>query len=107
MLDRSFLTQTGQQWKLLTALALMGIGLYFTVGLSGHAESSTRGLLYFFSGLSLSFAAMIWLAVSVRCPKCGVRLVWRAATTRDVGDWLGNLLRSGKCPSCGFEPVRD
>jgi hypothetical protein len=47
----------------------MGCGLYVTLSLSGHAESATRGLLYFFGGLSLSFAAMTWLAVAATTPE--------------------------------------
>lgn len=107
MLDRSFLTRSRQLWKLLTAMLVMAFGFYLTVGLSRQAGSSTRGLLCFFGGLFLSFAAMIWVALSVRCPKCGARLIWRAATTHGVGDWLGDLLRSGTCPSCGFAPTRE
>lgn len=107
MLERSYLRKSRQVWKLMTAMALMAIGLYLTVVLSRDADSYQRGLLCVFGGLTLGLGAMIWLIVSVRCPRCHARLIWRAATTREARDWLGELLRSGTCPSCGFEPVRD
>lgn len=39
--------------------------------------------------------------LTVRCPQCGLRLLWRAMRTQPAGAWLAWLLRLKKCPGCG------
>lgn len=49
-----------------------------------------------------AFAGVLVVALlTVRCPQCGLRLMWRAMRTQPAGAWLVWLLHLKKCPGCG------
>lgn len=103
MLKRSFLARTRQLWKLNIALVVMAIGLFIVFGVvNGTLPAEGMAVV---AGLSLGLAGMGWLFLSIRCPNCHDRVLWKAARTRGAGNWLGRLLQESTCPSCGFDTV--
>jgi hypothetical protein len=43
-----------------------------------------------------------WAMLSVRCPRCGVRLLWKAAREHSPGEWLRWLGELRRCPACEY-----
>lgn len=38
----------------------------------------------------------------IRCPACGLALVWQGMRRQPISQWLAWLLRVETCPRCGF-----
>jgi len=98
----SLLAASKQVWKLgvvaaasLTGLALLGWDVA-TQSDSGPAG----GLAAPLGGLALAFSSLLWGAVSIQCPVCHQRLLWKAIRERSPTDWLTWLLTLTKCPGC-------
>ena len=54
------------------------------------------------AGTLLGFVVLIVSALTVKCPKCAVSLVWFGISQKTVGGWLSWLLDETTCPKCGF-----
>ena len=92
-----------QHWKLQSAFAsvlLSGSLMWFDrpiadlLGVSHYAPTLV--------GTLLSIATLVLAAVAVRCPSCGISLVWFALSRKSTGAWLGWLLEETTCPVCGY-----
>jgi len=101
-----FLQACQQSRKFWCALLTFSLG-----GSMVLAQSALQGLLGqgFALGVALlatftSLAALGWLAVALRCPACGLRLLWRAVTNERATEWLIWLLSLSRCPLCHFRP---
>jgi hypothetical protein len=45
--------------------------------------------------------AYLWLALSVRCPRCQRRIGWLVVAHMHTSEWLVQLWRGETCPACG------
>ena len=55
-------------------------------------------------GTVIATVAFLWLALTVVCPRCRLRLFWYAVSKKHASNWLGWLLDTSSCPRCGYEP---
>jgi endogenous inhibitor of DNA gyrase (YacG/DUF329 family) len=53
-------------------------------------------------GTGLGLATLVAACIAVRCPSCGMSLVWHAVSKKPFGAWLEWLLTETTCPKCGF-----
>jgi uncharacterized membrane protein len=103
MFDRSYIKATGQLWKLalfllvmpVTGLAL--ITLAMSSLLDGHADVSVWLIIL---GILFSMGGYVVGGLTVRCPQCGARLLWRAVRESSHREWLSRLMTLERCPFC-------
>ena len=93
--------RTGQSWKLgvFWGLFLVGAALLILFVLSVNGVVSGQVELSL-SAVATMFAALAWLATSVKCPHCGARPVWHIIKTAPAGDWLTRVHCLKTCPIC-------
>ena len=99
------LTRLGQRWKLRLGLELPGLFLLsccLVVNSDAVPMSSdSQGRLLLFSLVMVLLGAG-WALATVRCPRCGLALLWEAVT-HTVGKAPDDWVRHGDaCPRCGF-----
>src|SRR5215510_15732216 len=103
MSDKSYVRSTGQMWKFylffmifpLVGLALIGLTLKGLVG--DHVNLSIAMILL---GLGLSIGGFVLAVITVQCPKCNARLLWKAVKEQSHQNWLQWLMALTKCPVC-------
>jgi hypothetical protein len=54
----------------------------------------------------LAAGAHLWLALSVRCPRCQRRIGWLVLVHMHGSQWLVQLWRGESCPACGDTATR-
>jgi hypothetical protein len=54
------------------------------------------------AGAVVFFAVLYWLAHGMRCPGCGVNLLWYGLSHAKSGNWLDWLFNQSVCPKCGY-----
>jgi endogenous inhibitor of DNA gyrase (YacG/DUF329 family) len=52
--------------------------------------------------LAIGGGAMAWFWISVKCPRCGLRLARRVATTASILAYDKQLRSMVHCPECGY-----
>lgn len=104
MFDQSLLKRSGQLWKLVLGGSSIGVGaLLVLLCVSGFQSADyTRGLATLFSGFALFFASFAAVIFFVRCPRCHVKLVWRAIAEGNALNVAGSLLTMVRCPRCSY-----
>jgi hypothetical protein len=108
----NWLARTGQRWKLRVGFALLAaVGICFVLGVRGF--SKCEGPAYvpcatddfatacMLVGTFLGILELLWVSLSVRCARCGKRVVWWAMSTQPSGAWLSTLTMLQVCPGCG------
>ncbi len=105
MATRSWIVNTGQIWKLgvfylliLTTLLLivafiLAVNGYMILGLVSRFEVAITFIL-------VGASSLLWLCLSIRCPRCGKRPVWGMLRTVDINTWLVKLHSMERCPAC-------
>jgi len=91
------------QWKLW--LAAVAVGLIAIAYIAPERVSAIVSLPPVTLELVATAAGLVtMLAVwaSVRCPSCGLQLVWHAMSTKGASTWLSWLLQAKSCPKCGY-----
>lgn len=86
-------------WLFGGMLGLAGLGLLFPEEIAnafGVAAVSVR-----FATLILTLSALAAAFLTIRCPHCGLRLVFYAMSHKGAGEWLQWLLEVRTCPKCG------
>ena len=107
MSTTSFIYATGQRWTLVLPLSLMSLvgGAILLQPLIreylGPVLTMKVVLLSTFVGLF----ALLFPCVALRCPRCKLKLLWRAVSTQPSGSWLLWLLSLQRCPECRHAPV--
>jgi hypothetical protein len=66
----------------------------------GGAENDPTVLLAIAAGVA-GAGAHLWLSLSIRCPACHRRVGWLVLTGMHPAQWLVQLWRGERCPSCG------
>jgi len=100
MSKKYYLKSAGQMWKLYlfcVIFPLVGMALAYVVINGAAGESAKASVFLVVSGLVLSIVGLVLGLLTVKCPKCHTRLLWKAVTERDHQDW--NLMVD-KCPAC-------
>ena len=54
----------------------------------------------------ISVAAYLWLALSIRCPRCLRRIGWLVLAHMHASQLLVQLWRGEACPACGDTGAR-
>jgi len=94
-----------QQWKLwLAAAAVAGVATAYFLPEGATAALSLRPVMLKLVATAIGLGVMFVAWTSVRCPNCGLRLVWHAMSTNSANDWLRRLLDAKSCPKCGYHP---
>lgn len=105
----NFIKATRQSWKLYLSIVGLGIFYFFrffgdTLINKGILKEDTVTNLTVYS-LALMFLIIIFMCVSIRCPKCHMSISWYAMSKlsfRKTDRWLQTF---SKCPGCGYKPV--
>jgi hypothetical protein len=94
---------SSQQWKLwicACAVAFVGVCQFapaWVVALIGIDVTSVMLL-----GLAGACLILLVASLAIRCPACGLSLVWSGILRQRVSEWLSWLLGVEICPRCGF-----
>lgn len=59
------------------------------------------------SGFALAIPAFVGLCAFVRCPRCGARVIWQAASREAHRHGTSGLLAASQCPRCGFSALSE
>ena len=108
MFDGSFVKRTGQLWKLVAGVTgVIAAGAAILIVVVGSGDLADAPLLWTTGfGLALGVASLAWLALAMRCPRCGCQLGWTAMKTGSGANVMGRLLTMSACPSCGASSAR-
>ena len=101
LLKNSIIRKTGQFWKVIlafTGIVLGWIGMIVALTSFGSKEG---GIVVAVVCLVIALTSMLFVFISVRCPKCNSRWVWIAASKKDKSEWPYWFLKLEKCPTCG------
>ena len=105
MFENSIIAKTGQMWKLLLGILVVGGGA--VIMFWGIASlSRTEGFApvpFIFSGMLLVVIGFGFIALAVRCPRCGARWCLRSMSQKDAGIWFAWLMAQTNCPWCTEE----
>lgn len=105
---KSFLQQTHQYWKVTLTLAFVGLGGVLLALMIWRVNNGTSlpwvpGEAFFSAiGTGLVLLGLLWLWLSVRCPRCRARVASTILTRERTTAWLAALLDFEACPRCGF-----
>lgn len=108
MSGRSVIVESEQVWKVVLGLALLigGGATNLAVSFIPYLRELTEGLQIFYSIRAVSTAAaavgFVYLCLSVRCPRCGAKWIWMAATGKFGPGSLDALITLDRCPTCGY-----
>jgi len=92
-----------QRWKLWlfgSLLVVSGIGLFALNPVASVFGFSP--VLVNLAAVAIGCIVLVGAALSVRCPSCGLSLVWCALSKQAHNAWLSWLLDTKVCPKCGF-----
>ena len=103
MFDKSYVKSTGQLWKFclfFIAFPLIGLALIWIVlrGMVGEEVNVCIFLVLF--GLGLSVVGFVVGVLTIQCPKCKARLLWKAVREQSHQNWFGWFIGLTKCPVC-------
>lgn len=104
----SWLSATGQRWKLVVFGVLMAINATQVLGLvvSLHRGSADDVIAMFGMGTAATIVlAIAWFGLSIKCPACGGRAGWFVITRGNISSWLGQLVTSNRCLMCRARPA--
>ncbi len=104
MIRRSLISSSGQLWKLYLSLILSISGgvLLLVAGMNAEELTPESSFLLVFGALSLMVIGLLGGGLSVRCPKCGAKLLWKAISEAPASRWLHWLVTLSQCPVCGY-----
>jgi hypothetical protein len=81
-------------------MLVTGASLFALFASIGNASQETTVL--FAIGVAVTAAAAhLWLAISIRCPRCHRRIGWLVLVHMHASQWLVQLWRGEACPACG------
>lgn len=101
----TWLQSTKQTWKLyvFSALATCGIfsflGKFFSLEEPFYTARFTDLQLSIFTVLFF-ITSFLWLIISIKCPVCGYRPIWKMLSKEPGSKWGKSLLNLEECPRC-------
>jgi hypothetical protein len=99
---RNFLARTRQMWKLrVVALSCVTAAALF-LATTALARSESRWIVNTLPMVATLLGVLVfWGVLTVRCPACGARLLWKAAREQTPDSWWPWLSSLQTCPACG------
>jgi len=98
----SFAERTGQVRRFLVARGVVIVG--GATILAGWLLRGPNGNWLELAGAAVAVIGFVAQSLSVRCPRCGVAVVWHTFTTRKASE-AGLAARFQRtCPKCGYDP---
>lgn len=94
--------QTGQTWKLITFLGLVAMCVvtsFFMVFAMMNGWRVRSGLAI--ASISLSAAALGWISIALKCPRCSGRPGWILLTRANSSVAFTSIVTLNRCPNCG------
>lgn len=104
MFDKSYLKSAGQMWKFwlfFLAFPLIGSALLAAVLKGFLGQNVNLSIFLILSGLGLSLTGLVLGCGTIKCPKCGARLLWKAVKEQPSNSWFSWLMSLDRCPVCG------
>jgi hypothetical protein len=93
---------SSQRWKLwLSGVVLAAVATCYLVPQPLAAMFGVSPTLITLSATAAGLALLIGACLSVRCPACGLSLVWHGVSKKAASGWLSWLLDVQTCPRCG------
>lgn len=103
-----FLDATRQTWTFRGGWALVFAGCVALVGEVqgwwGPMDPGPRTLLILGANM-INVGAFAGMMLSIRCPRCQLKVLWHAMRTQPALGWLAWLNGLEACPSCGYKPA--
>ncbi len=108
-MDANFLWRTGQLRFVFGGLAIQLLGLAAVwVSIAKRAViGSDLSITLFLGGLILAGAGFAFVCLKVKCPHCGSRIIWKAASSDSLEGSFFRLWSRLDCPDCGHHPESD
>lgn len=115
--QRGWVARTGQRWKLMVGAVLLSVGGSAIIAMMavtgstrevfGSWDRSDLIVVIAFALVVGGAGSMLWLLITIRCPRCGSRPVWALANRRGSSQWSAQLLSLEACPTCHFDAAED
>ena len=83
---------------------MAGLFLMMVKGLNSPSANDQDASAFFglaFVGVGAVFFA--WLAVAIKCRRCGYGIVFKLMRRHSVNEWHQKLTSATACPACGDE----
>lgn len=91
-----------QRWKLwLCGVGVAAIGACYLAPAFLAAAFGTSPTVLTLAATAGGLTLLIGTCLSVRCPSCGLSLVWHGVSKKPASNWLVWLLDVRTCPRCG------
>lgn len=100
----AYLKSTGQTlkfWLFFLVFPMVGLALIAVVLKGFVGQSVNLSIFLVLSGLGLSLAGFVLGCVTIQCPGCGARLLWKAVKEQPSDGWYTWLMSLETCPVCG------
>ena len=99
----SFIRATGQTWRfalplIVTTASGAAIGFQFPLA----RILGTEAVYVAFVSAAVAVPAFLLMVFSVRCPRCGLRIVWYGVSKKDHREWFTWVTTLERCPGCGY-----
>lgn len=92
----SWLTRTGQTWKVVVFGAL-----FVLAGCCLLLSSVDNETLWSLTGVGLGALSLGWFGLSIECPACNTRVGWWYVSRSSVLSWWPRFFYAERCPHCG------
>jgi hypothetical protein len=98
----SYVRSAGQYWKLLLGLGVCAAASVVLFALLSLDRVSRRAdhALFELGAVAVAVLAFTWTCLVVRCPGCGLRLLWYAVSKLPHSSWLTWVFQFTECPGC-------
>jgi hypothetical protein len=83
------------------ALIVLTFAFIFALFASISAGENDWTVLLAIAAGAAGAGAHLWLALGIRCPACHRRVGWLVLSGMHPSQWLVQLWRGERCPSCG------
>jgi ribosomal protein S27AE len=100
--QESILYGTHQAWKYNASLVADWLGIIIAVGSFYYYSSHPQLHLQYLMVAGILFIVGFFIALRIKCPKCGSHWYWQALKTPLGDNGLGKLRSQKVCPTCGF-----
>ena len=98
----SILISTNQNWKMKVFYLSLGIAALFIFGGNyfGNLVSLSQPAYINIAGVLVGLLSFLVACLSIKCPICKDKWLWRAVSKNKSGDWLFWLKSQTSCPVC-------
>ena len=114
--ESSWLVKTRQKWKFWLFLAFAGLDFIFFALMIWNINDP-QGEIFIRTGidqlqirtafLTLAIVTLAHLFLSIKCPACKKRPIYRLVSTSGINQWVTALATFKSCPVCGYSGNSD